>query len=1679
VSEHALTTTELRSFVAEGLPDYMVPAHFVVLDELPLTPNGKLDRGALPAPEGRPELDSAYVAPRTPAEEVLARIWCEVLGVERVGVHDNFFELGGDSILSIQIVARSNAAGLGLTPRLLFQHQSVAELASVAGVRSEVVAEQGPVAGEVSLTPIQRWFFERDLPERHHFNQSMLLAADGADAERVTEALGVLVDHHDALRLRFAETSDGWVAHNAAVEEHDFFRRVDLSDASDPDGAMAEITAEVQASLDLEHGPLLRAVLFDLGGGSARLFVCIHHLAVDAVSWRILLEDLDSAYAGRALAPKTTSYRGWAERLVDHASSGEALAELAYWERVAAVSFELPVDFEHGRNDVSSAEHVTVSLSEAETHALLHEVPGAYRTQVNDVLLAALARALSSWSGSERVLVDLEGHGREDVFSDVDLTRTVGWFTSLFPVALEVAGSEPGVALKAVKEQLRGVPRRGLGYGVLRYLGSEDVARRVEARAPVSFNYLGRFGGEASQGRFSPVAGATGSDHASSGERVHLVEINGSVSGGALHMAWTYSANRHRRDTIEQVASEFVTALRELVEHCRDDAAGGVTPSDFPLAGLDQGALDELWDAGVIDSSTQDLYPLTPLQQGMVFHTLYEPGSPVYFQQVVLSLSGRLDPGALAEAWRGLSSRHEVLRSAVVWEGLAQPLHVIGRDAPVPLDVHDWSGLGEAELEARLDDYLAADRARGFELDRAPLVRLGVVAAGEGSSVLVWSFHHLLLDGWSMPLVLGELFYRYEALAGGRAFEARPAPAYRDYVAWLAARDKESDEAYWREALAGFTAPTPIPSEDTGLVGYGHHRTTIAESTTAALEALARRHRVTLSTVVQGAWALLLSRYSGEDDVVFGATVSGRPPELAGAAEMVGLFINTVPVRVAVDGSAGAGEWLEAIQADAIARGPHEHAALTDVHAWSDIAPGASLFDSIVVFENYPVRNASLADAEELSITGVDGHERTNYALTLVTTPGPALTFAFDYDTGRFAPASIERLAEHLTTLLESMAAGDGAPLADLDLLSREERRHLTVELNDTGAHYPGDSCLHERFSLQARKTPDAVALVFEDDCLTYRELDERANRLAHHLVSLGVGPDTLVGICLERGLDLVVGVLAVLKAGGAYVPLDPDNPRERVSFMLEDAACPIVVTSSDLGSLVPERAARVLVDHDRDAIASHPGTDPETATTPDHLAYVIYTSGSTGTPKGVMVTHANVTRLFAASEDDFDFDDKDVWTLFHSYAFDFSVWELWGPLLYGGRLVVVPKATARAPEQMLELIRGQGVTVLNQTPSAFRALMHQEQSSPADELSLRLVIFGGEGLEPSSLNPWIERHGTTKPRLVNMYGITETTVHVTRHTLSEQDAASKASPIGRPIPDLDAYILDRHAHPVPIGVPGELYIGGAGLARGYLNRAALTAERFVPDPFSGRQGARLYRTGDRARYLQDGGIEFLGRVDHQVKIRGFRIEPGEIEAALVRHEALKDAVVLAREDTPGDRRLVAYVVAHHDAPTTTELRAHLLETLPEHMVPAAFVTLDELPLTPNGKLDRAALPAPEGRPELESAYVAPRNATEEILAGIWREILGLERVGTHDNFFELGGHSLVATQVVSRARAAFVVDLSLRTLFDMPTVAGLASEIERMLLEEIEALSETDASAALRSMPPGPDGQERRHDGR
>ncbi|WP_053745456.1 non-ribosomal peptide synthetase [Streptomyces sp. NRRL WC-3618] len=1024
-------------------------------------------------------------------------------------------------------------------------------------------------------------------------------------------------------------------------------------------------------------------------------------------------------------------------------------------------------------------------------------------------------------------------------------------------------------------------------------------------------------------------------------------------------------------------------------------------------------------------SGISDILPLSPLQEGLLFHALFDDdgSTDVYAAQQVLELTGDVDPAAVRAAGQALLDRHPNLRACFRRRESGQPFQIVPMDVELPWSEVDLATHDEPGRDVAWQRLLDEERTRRFDLAKPPLLRHLLVRWAPDRYRLVITNHHILLDGWSKQLLVREFSALY---AGEHPTALAIVPPYRDYLAWLARQDRTAAEQAWQGALCGLTGPTLLAPGAPTTPSLPHELVVeLTEELTVRAETTARALGVTLNTLVQGAWGLLLGRLTGRADAVFGQTVTVRPPELPNVASMVGFCINTVPTYVRWDEETTVADLLTGIrsrQADLL---PHQYLGLADIRR----ATGTSdLFDTLLAFENYPASAAKGAS----QVTRLAARDATHYPLTLSVLPARRLALRLSYRPDLYDETGARTLLDRFAAVLAALAADPARRVREVEALLPGERERF-LDQAAPGAEPAGT--LPELFARQVARTPDATAVVHDGTRLTYAELDERSNRLAHLLAERGAGPEKLVALALPRTPDLVVAVLAVLKTGAAYVPMDPEYPADRLAFMLADAD-PVLLLTADGLPLARTRVDAIDVVTVAESLG-HPASAPQSPPpAPANTAYVIYTSGSTGRPKGVPVPHSNVVRLFESTRHWFDFGPDDVWTLFHSYAFDFSVWELWGALLHGGTLVVVPYAVSREPEEFLRLLAQERVTVLNQTPSAFGELLRADAALPeiGRELALRYVVFGGEALDFARVAEWYTRHRQDAPVLVNMYGITETTVHVTGLPLTEDVVRAAQGSIGHAIPDLRTYVLDAGLRLVPPGVTGELYVAGAGLARGYLGRPGLTAGRFVADPFGG-PGERMYRTGDLARRSADGALEYAGRADSQVKIRGFRIELGEVETALADHPEVAQAVVVEREG-----RLVAYVVGRA-ALDAESLRHHAGGTLPEHMVPGAVVVLDRLPLTANGKLDRAALPEPDVS---SGGGRAPRTPQEEILCGLFADVLGMaaHRVGADDGFFDLGGDSLLAMRLTDRIRGALAVALPVRTVFEAPTPAGLAERL-------------------------------------
>ncbi|PWB29424.1 hypothetical protein DCO48_22205, partial [Pseudomonas sp. SDI] len=1394
-------------------------------------------------------------------------------------------------------------------------------------------------------------------------------------------------------------------------------------------------------------------------------------------SWRILLEDLQTAYRQQPLPAKTSSVKAWAEQLQTYARSPALQDELAYWQaQLDGVSADLPGARAGAGLQMRHAQHVYTHLDAGLTRQLLQDAPAAYRTQVNDLLLTALARVIARWSGDDAVLVQLEGHGREELFDDIDLIRTVGWFTSLFPARLSPA-VQLGESIKQIKEQLRAIPNKGIGFAALRYLG-DDASRTALQALPVpriTFNYLGQFDGsfEAADGSlFVPAGESGGAEQGAEAPLGNWLTLNGQVYAGELSLGWTFSREQFDQATVQALADDYARELQALIEHCLAPQHRGVTPSDFPLARLSQAQLDNL---PVAAEQIEDLYPLSPMQQGMLFHTLYEQSAGDYLNQMRLDVDG-LDPQRFRAAWQAALDEQEILRSGFVWEGdLEQPVQVVHKQLSVPFTLLDWRE--RSDLAAALDALAAEELARGFDLGAAPLLRLLLVQTGDNRHHLIHTHHHILMDGWSQSQLLGEVLQRYN----GSALPTRQG-RYRDYIAWLQRQDAAVGEAFWKQQLAGLQEPTRLVQALANLMPRGESLTGHAQwahsldaEQTRRLGEFARRQKITVNTLVQAAWLLLLQRYTGQDCVAFGATVAGRPTELKGVEHQVGLFINTLPVVATPLPQHTVAQWLQVLQAQNLALREFEHTPLFDIQRWAGLGAEA-LFDAILVFENYPVADALQQQAPQgLSFSGIGNHEQTNYPLTLSVSLGQTLSLHYSYARGHFTQALIERLGSHLSTLLLGLLDDPQQHLSELTWLSAVESRQLREDWSQAPLDCPNEQRVHQLFEQQVARQPDAPALLFAEQQLSYAELNRQANRLAHHLVTLGVGPEVLVGIAAERGLDMIVGLLAVLKAGGGYVPLDPKYPQERLLCMIEDSGVALLLSHSQLlpELAVPPGLPALCLDLPH-AWETLPDSNLVNRAHADNLAYVMFTSGSTGRPKGVGISQLALTRHAFVSLAFFNLSGSDRVLQFSTFNFDGFVEQLYPALICGASVVLRGSEIWDSETFYRELI-DQRISVVDLTTAYWNMLAKDFAAhGPRDYGVLRQVHSGGEAMPVEGLSAWQEA-GLGHVRLLNTYGPTEATVTVTALDCSDYVNGSRplplTLPIGSVLPGRSIYLLDDSGQPAPAGLVGELVIGGDLLARGYFGRPGLTAERFLPDPF-GAPGSRLYRTGDLSRYRSDGVIDYVGRIDHQVKIRGFRIELGEIEARLVEHEQVHEALVLAQKASSG-HHLVGYLVptdrqlhaasAEQQAALRDSVKAYLKSTLPDYMLPTYLILLERLPLSPNGKLDRKALPAADAS-QMQGEYLAPRTELERRLAEIWQNVLRLEQVGIGDNFFELGGDSIVSIQVVSRARQAGIV-FTPKDLFEQQTIGALAQAIgEPGQASAAPAQDDAAARAALKA---------------
>ncbi|MEV6429280.1 amino acid adenylation domain-containing protein [Nocardia sp. NPDC051463] len=1687
VSGRRIDPLELQRFARDALPPHMVPAVILSLDSLPVNAFGKLDRSALPKPEFGTVPEGR--APATAREKVVASLFADVLGVPRVGADDSFFALGGDSILSIRLVARAKAEGLSFSTQDVFVHKTVAGLAATAtevGDTPELAELPGGGVGPMPLSPIMHAMLDRGHYDR--FAQAALVQLpEGVDRAGLVRALGSLLDRHDMLRAvlrgdavdRYLEVLD-----RAAVDPDVALVdvRLDRRDAAEVDRHLQEAADR----LDPGNGVLVQAVRLQdrHSSGPDLMWLVVHHLAVDAVSWRIILADLAQTWSQVSdggqphFGPVTTSFRRWVHGLVERAP-GRRSAELDLWKNVLERgdqllgSRRLVPDHDVG----ATAGRIHQRIPAAVAEAVLTTIPDRFHCSANDPLLAALVLALGEWrrrrgaAAAAGELISLEGHGREErAVPGADLSATVGWFTTRFPVRIEwenvdlddalAGGRSAGLAIKQVKEQLRAIPGNGIGYHMLRHLDSRGRAELADLPEPqISFNYLGRVGVGERSGPWAPTTEFTALT-ATSDPRMTLsavLDINAiaeeGLDGLELDATWEFASQVLGGSEVEELAGLWARALGALAEHVRSDTAYSFTPSDFPLTAVSQEDVD-YWLREY--PSMTDVWPLTDLQSGLLFHTIYDRDSvDGYIVQAALTFAGQVDGERMRRAAQVLIDRHDSLRTAFV-ESADGPRQIVLRGTRVDWGESSITDISDVGRQAQALRRLAIAAAAPFDPARPPLVRFHLVRTGVDMFQLLVTNHHLVLDGWSMPLLIHELLALYTS--DGDTAELAPPRSYREYLQWCQAQDRAAATAAWQQMLAGIDSPTRVTSgsDRTVTAHAGEVGLNLDAATTAAILDLGRSHGVTANTALQVAWALLVSVLTGRSDVVFGNTMSHRPPQIPDIERMVGLLVNTLPVRVRLEPDETVGDLLVRVQSEQAAMLDHQHIGLAQLQRATGIT---DMFDTATVLESYPIDRELLArnlsDAG-LRLVEIDAHDATPYPLSVQVTPPRSrrdgrpdadglgtYTVTLKFATDRFDADDARTLLERFELLLTQIVNDPARKVAAISSCWDCER----AELLSVGSEEPAaELVLRDILWGTARRHPDAVAVRCGDAIWTYRELERRADGFARLLAGRGARAESIVALAVPRSAELVVAIWAVAKTGAAFLPLDPGNPAARIGELLSDSQTDLGVTTSAVAPQLPDTVDWLTLDasaSDADEGLPPPSGIPVGADrlSADNAAYVIYTSGSAGKPKAVHLSHRGLADLVAAHVDAFGVGTDSVVLQVASPGFDACLSELL--LAHGnGACLVVAPPEVYAGTDLEELVRAHQVSHAILTPSVLNTM------DPSRTPSLTSLAVVGEATGPDTVSRW-----STGRRLLNHYGPTECTIWATG-----SDALVPGEPvtIGGPIRGASAMVLDTWLRPVPVGVAGELYIGGPGLARGYIDRPGVTASRFVADPRS-TGGKRIYRTGDSVRWVRGRAglaLEYLGRCDQQVKIHGLRIEPGEIDAHVARHPDVTSVATVAVQGPAGEPVLVSYLVpAPGAAVDVAALSDDLSGRLPRYMNPAAIVQLAEMPRTPTGKIDRKALQqrafdadAAGGRP--------PSTHAEQIVAKLFADVLHLDTVSADSNFFALGGDSIVSMRLVALARSAGLM-LTPRDVFEGKTVAALA------------AMADSDAAAVAIEEPP------------
>lgn len=1634
-ADQKVDNVHLREYLVDHLPSASIPSHWVQVEEFPLTRHGKIDKKALPQPDWAAALDKAnYVAPSTANEQLLVDCWKDVLGVDPIGVKDNFFDLGGDSIKAIQIVSRVAMHQKKLVVKDIFEAPTIAELTGrISDIDQQI--DQSKVEGILPLTPIQQWFFETFESHESHFNQSVLLeSTTRLNPETVRATMDFLGEHHDALRTTF---NGAFQECQAEVESH--IELIDLRNEPRPEIALETRASSLQSSFDLNKGPLAKLLIARMAERD-RLFIVIHHLIIDGVSWRVLLEDFQSVYKqldngkNAQLPQKTTSYKEWSNLLKDYANSTEIIDQTNYWKEVESKIQKEPrlVVANNHPNVFGETVYEQIDFSEEITEQLMRSSNAAFRTEINDLLLLALTRAMKQLTGSDSLSLTMEGHGREELHQTVDISRTIGWFTSAFPVHIDIEGKENLVdQIKHVKEALRNIPNKGMGYGVLRYL--TDKLDATPHQPEISFNFLGEMASNKVKGDLYLVDGKTGSGVSPTAPMPYELLINGIVTDNKLSFSCGYNPVRMSGEKVQAFMTAFKRELVDIAEFCAARTTTELTPGDFLVSGMSMSHYENLLETNNWSrSAVKNIYPLSPLQNGLFFHSLQNEVPTAYFQQMSYRMEGHLNADAFDQAWQYLVDRYDLLRTAFIERQGEEPIQVVLNQLDFKVNRVDLSDFPANEQLQLLKEAKEKNLNTPFELNKAGLMRLSLFKLGENNYEVVWSYHHILMDGWCQGIIKRDFFAAYKAFSEGRSPELSEEVPYSRYIQWLQKQDGEKSLSFWKQYLGAIEESMGVPQTlDSKESGKKHASIQLSKDDFDAINAFTSKEQCTMNVLIQSVWGTLLNRYHETSASVFGAIVSGRPSEISGIEEMVGLLINTIPVVIAGEEEMTVSEFIRSNQQKALEAENHHHVSLAEIQAQTDHKQ--TLIDHIMIFENYPMDKElekSGAAQGDVSFSGFEMHEQTTYGLVVLIIPSDTLEMRIEYDSAKYDERMISQVLRHFENLLKAMIQNSETPLARLSLMDETEKEQLTQVAVSNLLQRQFSGSISEVFESVVKDNPDAMALSYGDQKLTFAELNERATRIAGELQSAHqIKKGQSVGILLPQGVDVIASMLGVLKSGATYVPIDPEYPQERIDFILKDAKARVIISdkkNESYPTLIPSECTS--------NVYKAPKIQEEDS------AYIIYTSGSTGVPKGVRIHHGAVLNLVEGLNETVynNYQGQLNVALMAATVFDASVQQIFGSLLNGHCLVLSNPEIKRDDKQFSQFIQLNDIDILDATPSLIQLLM-QGSFALEKETSLKHVLVGGEALPTNLMKTFFHRK-TKGVRVTNVYGPTECTVDATYyHLTAETELIGATIPIGKPLPNHQLYVLDQNGEPTPMGVPGEIYIGGRGVSQGYVNRPDITETHFVSNPFG---AGKMYRTGDIGRLDFDGNLTFIKRKDNQIKIRGHRIELGEIESVIREYPGVLHATVLLQKVGVSDE-LVTYYGSNNWV-SGDELKQYIRQKLPGYAVPNFYTEIAEIPLTTNGKVNRKML-AKIGVQSVGAMNESsqPINETEKVLVRIWENVLGIEGIGVETSFFDLGGHSLSAMKLRTSIQRTLNRKIHISDIFNAQTIREQARIVE------------------------------------